>query len=621
MKRPATLLLTGAMVAAGAAWYPIHAAAALCGQPSVTGVSPQVATAGATVTITGSNFANLLCTTSVSIGGVSPSQNPTVSSNGTSITFSNQPAMNGGILVTETGVGGSNVSNSNIAFYTIPTVSGLSTATPTAGQGVTVSGHGFNLNSSNDTRLVEHVAAAYLVGSSSTACAGASAGLSSDTAIAVSAPGHYCDGNLALSVTAPGDLGNPSGSQIPVYSGLPGHIDVQASGMTLSNTTATAGGTVSVTGSGFGTGGSATLGGAAVTPSGWNDTSVALPVPDTSVSNSAVALTRAADNAAIAVPGTVTVDARADSIAPTSAAPGATVTVSGGGFGTHPGTVSLASANATVTSWSPTSITFTVPAAGQSGPLTITPVDTGPPATEPSLTVTHPVSLGVGSGSPGSTAKPLSPAQVQQVTQALNAPPPPLPKPVVGGTPPPIPPSHPTNGPVALSLKTAAATAKPGKTVPFTVTLLAYGRAVASAPVQMVVAYEPAPDALITPASGVTNAKGQFHGVIRLSRTAGEMIVLARSGEFSDEVRLIGSNATAAELAAGQQSGSSALQNTIPYAIVGFATLLLLVGIALRVGLYIAAKDSVRAALIRERVGGLYRRVRGLLPGGARVRA
>jgi hypothetical protein len=621
MKRSAPLLLTGAIVAAAAAWAPTHASAALCGQPSVSGVTTPFAAAGATVTITGSNFTSLACNTSANIGGVNLTQNQMSVSN-SAISFTAQPGMHGGIQVSEAGVGGSNTSNGNVAFYTAPTVSGLSTTTPTAGQGISVGGAGFDFTLPSG---YEQVSARYLSSNGSATCAGASAGVSSDTAIAVSAPGHYCNGPLALTISAPSDLGNPSVSQVTVWSGQPGHVAVQATVNQLPGSPVTAGGTVNVTGSGFGTGGSATVDGGNV-GSTWSDTSVGVSVPDTAVNGSTVALTRSDGTAIPPVPGTLTVNARVDTVSPTSASPGDTVTIAGGGFGTTPGTVTIGSAPATVSSWSPTSIVITLPAAAQTGSLTISPHDTGAPATQPSITVvpklTFKPTTGGATGPSGSSsnsnananAKPLTPAQVQQVTAALSAPPPPLPSPVVGGTPPPLPSSHPTNGPVALSLKTSATTAKPGKTVPFTVRLKAYGNPVANAPVQMVVAYEPAPDATITPASGVTDANGQFHGVVHLSKTPGEMIILARTGEFSDEVRLVGSTVTLAAGGAGSQSGTGLLQRNLPILVVVLATLLLLVGIGLRVGLWVASKDSLRAALVRERFTGVSRHVRSLVP-------
>jgi hypothetical protein len=584
------------VAAAVATWWPGHVAAALCGQPAVSGVSPQVAAPGDTVTISGANFTSIACSTSANIGGVNLTQNQ-MSVHANTISFTAQPGMHGGVQVSLTDISNnSNASNANVAFYTAPTVSGLSTGTPSAGQGVTVGGSGFAFLVPGGE---EHLGAAYLSSNGST-CAGASASLSSDSAIAVSAPGHFCYGPLALSISAPADLSNPA-SLITVYAGQPGTIDVQATGVHLSSTSVVAGSPVNVEGSGFGTAGSATVGGAGV-PSSWSDTSVAVTVPDTAVNNSAVLLKRADDGAGING-GAVNVVARVDAVTPSSASPGDTVTISGGGFGTNPGTVTLGSTKLTVSSWSPTSIAVTLPPGAQSGALTISPVDTGAPGSQPGLTVVQKLSVNPtsgGSASSGShSAKPLTPDQLQQVTSALSAPPPPLPPPVVGGPPPSsLPPTHPTNGLVALALKATNTTAAPGKNVPFTVTLKAAGNPVANAAVQMVIAYEPAADGSVSPTSGVTNNKGEFHGTIHLSKTPGEMIVLARAGEFSDEVRVLGSSNTAAHTG----GGTSAAGAVVPLAIVVLAVLLILAGIGLRLWLIFGPDREIRTALLKERV-------------------
>lgn len=597
MRRVSVLFVVAAMLAAAfAVWRPGHAAAALCGNPQVTGVSPQVAPAGSTVTVSGTSFQSLACSTAVNAGGVSLSGNQIsgLSSNGFS--FVAQPGMHGGVQVILSDITNShNDSNANVAVYTAPAVSGVSPATPSAGQGVTIGGSGFNFGLPGG---YEHVSAAYLSGN--TTCAGASASVASDTAINVSAPGHYCNGPVALGISAPSDLSN-AGSQITVYSGQVGKIDVAATGMQLSSGSAVAGGSVNVTGSGFGTAGSATLGGAAV-PSSWSDTSVSVAVPDTAVSNSPVALTRA-DGVGIPVPGAVGVVARVDGVSPSSAHVGDTITITGGGFGTNPGTVTLGSTKLSVSSWSPSAIVVTLTSGSQSGALSITPVDTAAPGGQPSLTVLANVVLapptpGGASNTPGATAPPLTPAQVQQVTSALSAPPPPLPPQQVGGPAPALPPSHPTNGLVAMSLKTSRTSALPGKTVPFTVTLKALGRPVANAAVQMVVAYEPAKDGSVTPVSGVTDAKGQFHGTVHLSKTPGEMIVLARSGEFSDEVQLVGSTTASANLGGGASPAA-----VVPVLIVVLAALLIVAGLGLRVALAVTSRHGIGAALLRERLG------------------
>lgn len=620
MKRRLALLL--AVIATGGAagvWLPARVAANtnLCPQPNVTSVSPQVASTG-DVTVRGSNFSGLGCSVSASVGGtaVSASLNPDGS-----LKFAAGSGLHGGVQVVLTEVvdqlHASNASNANLTFFSPVTASGVSPAAPTTGQGVTVSGQGFNLGLPAGD---EHVAAAYLWGDGST-CAGASASVASNSAIALSAPGHYCNGPVSLAISAPADLNSPTGTQLSLYADRPGSIDVAWSDAQLTSPTATAGGSVGVSGSGFGNAGTATIGDAPA-PSTWSDTSVSLTVPDTAVSNP-VSLTRAGDGAVIGV-GTLGVVARVDGVSPSSASPGSTVTISGGGFGVHAGTVTLGSTSLPVSSWSPTSIAVTIPNGAQSGTLTITPVDTSPPASQPSMTVQQQLAFkpttggaagGGQSGSTSASSAPLTPSQVQQVTAALSAPPPALPPPVVGGPPPALPKSHPTNGPVTLSLHAKSTTATPGKTVPFTVTLRAYGKPVANAAVQLVIAYEPAPDGSISPTSGVTDANGELHGVVHLSRTPGEMIILARAGMFSDEVRVIGSKTTAAKVSGASTAGST-LQHALPVAVVVLAALLLATGIGLRVALVLGTGSGLRVALLRERLSagvrlsGLRRRTR-----------
>jgi hypothetical protein len=611
MKRRTALLLavTAAAGAAGvSAPSRVAANTNLCPQPNITGLSQQVAPAQTSITINGSGFTAIGCNIkSVTVGGAPAGQVTAVTSG--AITFTAATGLHGGVqVVIQDTLGGTNVSNGNVAFYSPASTSGVSPGAPAAGQGTTVDGSGFALGLPAG---FEHVSAAYLWGDGSS-CAGASASVASDSAISLSAPGHYCDGPVSLAISAPADLSNPTGALLPLYRGHPGSVDVAATGMQLPTPTATAGGSVSVQGSGFGTDGTASLGGATV-PSSWSDTGVTVNVPDTSVSNSQVVLTRSADGATIAVPGAVTVVARVDGVSPSSASPGSAVTISGGGFGTHPGTVALGSTNLPVSSWAPASIVATVPSGAQSGNLTITPVDTSPPSSQPGLGVVQPIRIGPGTGgaagtggstsggSGSSQTAPLTPAQVQQVTAALSAPPPSLPPPVVGGPPPALPPSHPTNGPISLSLHTQSKSAVPGKSVPFTVTLRAYGKPVGGAAVQLVIAYEPAPDGSVTPTSGVTDDQGQLHGVVHLSKVPGEMIILARTGMFSDEVQLLGSKSAAAA-ANGAASFSSTLQHNLPIAVIALAALFLLTGLGLRVALAMGTGRGLRTALLRERL-------------------
>src|SRR4029077_6328139 len=90
--------------------------------------------------------------------------------------------------------------------------------------------------------------------------------------------------------------------------------------------------------------------------------------------------------------------------------------------------------------------------------------------------------------------------------------------------------------PVDLALTPTATTADPGVNVPFTVTLTAFGQPVVGAPVDLLLVVVPGGDASISPAKGVTDASGKVSGVLHLSKRAGDHIILARSGQYSDEI-------------------------------------------------------------------------------------
>jgi hypothetical protein len=104
---------------------------------------------------------------------------------------------------------------------------------------------------------------------------------------------------------------------------------------------------------------------------------------------------------------------------------------------------------------------------------------------------------------------------------------------------------------VNLTLSTAADTADPGQDVPFTVTLIAFGKPVAGATVDLTMVVVPGTDAKITPARAVTDAQGRVSGIVHLSKTAGDHIILAKSGTTSDEVRLVGRGAATSDSGSG----------------------------------------------------------------------
>lgn len=562
-------VVVAAVGSCAAAWLPARTAAAsgLCPAPAVTSVSPRVAAPGSTVTVSGSGFAGAGCGTTIDVGGTPA---PGASVQPGTITFPAAYGLSGAVRIrVNDSLGGTNISNTNLTFFTAPSIAGASPGAPAVGQAVTVSGRGFELNVPSGD---EAASATYLWRDGST-CEKATAAVVSDTAISVSAPTHYCYGPLAVALTAPLDTGDPSGSRTSVLSGSTAVIDVAPSGASLAAATAPAGGAVQVQGSGFGTAGSAVVGtaGAAST---WSDGSVSVAVPDTAVNNSTVTIRRAADGQSIAVGGTLDVVARVDGVSPHVAAPGSTVTISGGGFGADAGTVSVAGVSMPVRSWSPTAITVSVPGTASGGSLSVTPVDTDPPATAPALGIL-----------PAASAGGLSSTQIQQAVRAAAVDVATPAGTIVGPAPPPFnPPPHPS-GPVALALHAPVSTAAAGRTVPFTVSLRSYGSPVSGATVQLVIVYEPASDGAITPTTATTDADGEVHGTVRLSRTPGEMIVLARSGQYSDEIRFIGSSATATGATFSSDAPSS--KGGLPAALLGvtiaLATLLLLAGAGLRI--------------------------------------
>lgn len=84
-----------------------------------------------------------------------------------------------------------------------------------------------------------------------------------------------------------------------------------------------------------------------------------------------------------------------------------------------------------------------------------------------------------------------------------------------------------------------------GSRVSILVTLVVDGKPVAGAPVSLAIVSAPGPDARIAPSQGVTDATGQFHARLRLSRLAGDHLLLARSGQYSDELNVLGEVKTA----------------------------------------------------------------------------
>jgi RHS repeat-associated protein len=134
---------------------------------------------------------------------------------------------------------------------------------------------------------------------------------------------------------------------------------------------------VTITGSSFGaTQGSSTIsfnGGVASSIASWNNTQVVASVPSTAAPGTGpVKVTVGSISSPSNVVFTV-INPQISSLSPPAAQHGGSVTLSGVGFGTSQGnsTVQFNSVTATVSSWSDTSVTATVPANATTGPVTV----------------------------------------------------------------------------------------------------------------------------------------------------------------------------------------------------------------------------------------------------------
>jgi hypothetical protein len=622
LRRTVGMAMVALCAALAVPLMPVHVfATPACSSPAVSDVSPHFATPnGATITVSGTSFTSTGCTASVTVGGTSFG---VASVTDTQLQFKLTGAANGAIVVTLTDpVGQTNASPARIVFVTTPTVGQLPSS-PTVGAPMQLNGSGLTMGGQLNSTAVNYAAQA---GS----CPLSTGATVADTQVTVPALGQFCKATATLSLTAFTTTDHTATVTLPAFSLGGFYVAPVVTGLSASHVAA--GSSVQVRGSGFGSGGSATVGGMSA-GSSWSDTSVAVAVPSNAINGTAVALTRGGDGVGIPA-GNINVDARVDSVSPSSASVGDTITINGGGFGNRTGTVTLGNIGLQGASWSPTTITATIPHGVASGSLTLHPVDTNAPASPPSLTVlpkitgitpTHATQgslveiMGTtfgtqqGSVSAGGQAAtvtlwgdeqvlvnlPNLPAGPATVTMTVPGAPSALTIGVTidpgatpgpggsgsgsgsgsssssGASPAPLITPNPSgpivspgasvpfdkpkqSGPVQLNLSTPSDNAAPGSDVTFTVTLAAFDKPLVGAPVELVMVVEPGTDASITPSTGVSDATGKLTGTIHLSKTAGDHIVLARSGQYSDEIRVVGNGdgAVGSSGAAGSDGAS-----------------------------------------------------------------
>jgi hypothetical protein len=673
-------------------------ASTICPQPSVNeidvGTVPQQHGAlNSSVTLKGSGFSAFSCNLSVNINGVGVGNLQAPSSQ--QITFTLSTATSGMLNVSLTDSTNSSNTDNHLVFITDPSGASLSTTTPTTGSTVQFNGANFDFHLPSNLPVETYTAGYSWSGGG--ACPGspsATPTLKSSTQFTIAMPSQYCDGSASVTLSA------PCGSNNAVCSGtantrmsftVSAPFDIAAK-VSSAPTSGVAGQSASISGSGFGSSsGPVTFNGTTAPVSSWKDTAIGFTIPANATSGN-LQVIRPYDGATV-YQGSFGVSASIGGLSTPKAAVGDAVTINGTGFGPQQGSsggVTINSTQATITSWSATSIGFTVPAGATTGPVVVTTSGTTSPSSTPSLTVipkitsfnpTHAapgalvaidgttfgtqqgtVTIGgqaaqvtlwgdqevlavIPSGlTPGSTNVTLSPpgSDAASAPFSIDAP---AATPAPGGTssnssssssshgsvasatpgfiaPNPSGPviAHgpvaffkpsPPPGPVSLRLDSAANQADPGSGVKFTVTLTAFGKPIAGAPVDLLMVIEPGADASIDPTHAVTDASGKVQGVIHLSKTPGDHIVLARSGIYSDEIRVVSRSATNTVATARQGGGGANPAATPPLLAVrspvlwALVSCLLLFGVGF--GLNLVTSPAVAgAAAVDER-----RRARG----------
>ena len=250
--------------------------------------------------------------------------------------------------------------------YPTPNITGITPTNGGIGASVTVSGSGFGATQGSSS--------IYFNGASSTSITSWS-----DTQIVATVPSTATTGPITVVVNGIGSNRNVVFTFYnPVISSL-----VPPAGPV--------GGSITITGSGFGSSqGNSSVqfnGLTASTPSSWSDTSITVTVPSSATSGPVTVIEGNATSSGVQF--TVIEAATVTGLSPASAPTGASVVITGTGFGPsqNDSTLTFYGATATnITSWSDTSITAPVPTGAVSGPVSVTVA--GITATGPVFTLT-----------------------------------------------------------------------------------------------------------------------------------------------------------------------------------------------------------------------------------------
>ncbi|HLJ29310.1 MAG TPA: IPT/TIG domain-containing protein [Candidatus Angelobacter sp.] len=327
--------------------------------PGVTSLSPTFGAIGASVTITGTSFGATQSASTVTFNGNAGT--PTTWSN-TQITVPvPSGASSGNVVVTV-----SNLASNGVSFVVKPAIAGVSPSSATAGASVTITGTNFGATQGTSTVTFNGLAATVTSWS--------------NTSIGVTVPVGAHTGNVEVDVN-----GFASNDVTFTVTGTPSITGV-------SPNPATIGGTVTITGTGFGATGTVTIGGVTATTTAYTDTSITATVPN-GIGSLGVATVQ------VIVPLEPPSNPWPLSIATPPAISGLSLStgpvkmgfvINGTGFGGTQGnsTVTINGVPPTVLNWTDTAITVQVTGAITSGPVVVKTA--GGSSTGPAFTVISP---------------------------------------------------------------------------------------------------------------------------------------------------------------------------------------------------------------------------------------
>ncbi|HEX6488865.1 MAG TPA: IPT/TIG domain-containing protein [Candidatus Dormibacteraeota bacterium] len=504
-------------------------------------VGSYAANEGKSVAVSG-NFYN--SNLSVSVGGC-PTGYSWVNESSINVSAPAPADCSGAVSVSEKAWNGAPLSGSGGSFKVTPSLQGVQCASPCyPGSTVTISGNGFS--------------------NSGTWSFGPASGHTSDGGFSFPAPDVE---SAALGLTT----GNGSSVSSPALGIAPHITGVSA---------VSEGQTATVSGQAFGGSGTVSVGGQPASGATWSNDQIQFVMPAGVAPQ--VALTRDDGQQASAQFTLIPV---ITSVSPASAAPGSYVEISGSGFGSNP-TVTIGGVPAQVALPGDTGIAATVPSGAKSGKLIVNSSYGKSVAWGQTFTV-----LGAGAAGSGSTGSSGGFSNYGNSNSGtLNV------KPNYGFLPLPAPPPG-----VAFHLTAPSDQVKPGSDVPLTVNLQLLGKPVAGSTITFQVADSPGSDTSLSSPSTTTDATGTAHVTLHTSKKAGQTIVIARSGAFADQIRIVTLSPVAANAgipATVFRNGTIDPHILIPFVgALGLAILLLLGAVLLQLRLNRRSPAPVAAAV------------------------